>query len=334
MPDSSQPLRPKGVPIGQQEQPVPHTLAQPTPEHGVTIAPALPAEKSFLATWLFAWLLGFFAVDRFYLGKVGTGLIKLFTFAGFGVWYLVDLIIVLAGAQRDKQGRRLAGYDQRKKVAWIVTAACIVLGVIVSGVSGAASSGGSTTAGVDSVVEPADAAPVSETTDEEAVEPVAEPAKVSVPDVTGLTASVAIATLRAAGFDVPDAEDPDATVTATAPAKGGIAAEGSAVALTVEVKPKLTLAQQNAVGKAKSYVGYQAFSRSGLIGQLEYEGYSTEDATFAVDNIAADWSAQAGAKAKSYLDYQSFSRDGLYDQLVYEGFSEAEANAGLAAVGY
>jgi hypothetical protein len=158
--------------------------------------------------------------------------------------------------------------------------------------------------------------------------------KVIVPDVTGLTAAVAIATLRAAGFETENVDDPAATVTATTPSKGGIATEGSTVTLTIEVKPKLTLPQQNAVGKAQSYLKYQAFSRSGLIQQLEYEGYSTEDATFATDFIATDWNTQAAAKAKSYLEYQSFSRDGLYDQLIYEGFSDAEANAGLAAVGY
>ena len=335
MTDSSQTQRPTGVPIGQQEQSVPFTVPQPPHKPGTPYAPVIPSEKSFLATWLFAWLLGFFAVDRFYLGKVGTGLIKLFTFSGLGVWWLVDIVLVLTGAQRDKQGRTLAGFDKHKKVAWIVTAAWLVLAVIVSSVSGAANSG-TPTATVSSDVEATDdAAAADDAEDVAVVEPVAvEPAQVAIPDVTGLTASAAIANLRAAGFETADAEDPDATVTATTPATGGTADKGSTVVLTVEVKPTLTLPQQNAIGKAESYLEYQAFSRSGLIAQLEFEGYSTEDATFGTDHIAADWSAQAGAKAKSYLEYQSFSRDGLYDQLIFEGFSDAEANAGLAAVGY
>jgi len=92
-------------------------------------------EKSFVATWLFAWLLGFLGADRFYLGKVGTAVLKLVTFAGFGVWWLVDLILVLAGAQRDKRGNRLAGFDAHRKAAWIVTGAVLALSLILAGVA-------------------------------------------------------------------------------------------------------------------------------------------------------------------------------------------------------
>ncbi|TFC88481.1 TM2 domain-containing protein [Cryobacterium sp. TmT2-59] len=92
-----------------------------------------PPPKSFVATWLFAWLLGFLAIDRFYLGKVGTGLLKLLTVGGFGLWWLIDLILVLAGAQRDKHGRPLAGYAET--VAWIVTAAGFVLSMLSSGLA-------------------------------------------------------------------------------------------------------------------------------------------------------------------------------------------------------
>ncbi|WP_307858273.1 TM2 domain-containing protein [Cellulomonas fulva] len=95
------------------------------------------SDKSFIATWLLSYFLGVFGVDRFYLGKVGTGLAKLFTFGGCGIWWLVDLILVLAGAQKDKYGRRLAGYDQHKKLAWIITAVLVVVGGISSTASNA-----------------------------------------------------------------------------------------------------------------------------------------------------------------------------------------------------
>ena len=87
--------------------------------------------------------------------------------------------------------------------------------------------------------------------------------------------------------------------------------------------------QRNARESAEAYLRFSAFSRTGLIEQLEYEGYSFEDASYAVDEANADWFEQAEKSAESYLDYSSFSRSGLLDQLLYEGFSEAEAAYGV-----
>lgn len=95
-----------------------------------------------------------------------------------------------------------------------------------------------------------------------------------------------------------------------------------------------TIGQKNALSQAKSYLTAMAFSYSGLIKQLEYEGYSLEDATYAVDNCRADWNEQAALKAKSYMNSMSFSRQGLIDQLIYEGFSAEQAEHGVSTVGY
>ena len=97
---------------------------------------------------------------------------------------------------------------------------------------------------------------------------------------------------------------------------------------------ELTMGQRNALAKAASYLSWTAFSYSGLIGQLEFEGFSTEDATFAADNCGADWNEQAAKKAESYLSWTSFSRDGLIDQLEFEGFTYDQAAYGASAVGY
>lgn len=94
------------------------------------------------------------------------------------------------------------------------------------------------------------------------------------------------------------------------------------------------MGELNALEKALSYLNYTSFSRSGLIDQLEYEGFSTEEATYGVDNCGADWNEQAAKKAQSYLDYSSFSRQGLIDQLVFEGFTQEQAEYGVSAVGY
>ncbi|NNH07154.1 TM2 domain-containing protein [Cellulomonas fimi] len=90
------------------------------------------SDKTFLVTWLLSLLVGGFGVDRFYLGKIGTGIAKLLTCGGCGVWWLVDLILVLTNSTKDKHGRRLAGYEQNKKVALIVSAVVVALSLVSS----------------------------------------------------------------------------------------------------------------------------------------------------------------------------------------------------------
>ena len=99
-------------------------------------------------------------------------------------------------------------------------------------------------------------------------------------------------------------------------------------------EPQLTLGQKNAIKTAESYLSFTAFSRKGLIGQLEFEGYSTEEATFAVDHVTVNWNEQCARVARSYLEFTAFSRQGLHDQLEYEGFTEEQIQYGLQAVGY
>lgn len=97
-------------------------------------------------------------------------------------------------------------------------------------------------------------------------------------------------------------------------------------------EPQATTSQRNALSMANDYLDYTAFSPSGLIEQLEYEGFSNEDATWAVDNCGADWTAQADRMAAQYMDYSSFSHSGLVDQLVFEGFTQEQAEHGADSV--
>jgi hypothetical protein len=92
-----------------------------------------------------------------------------------------------------------------------------------------------------------------------------------------------------------------------------------------------TVSQRNATSKAASYLRSSAFSRSGLIEQLIYEGFSLEDSTYGVDAQNADWNTQAVKKAASYLRTSAFSRSGLIAQLEYEDFSNSEAIHGVDA---
>lgn len=94
------------------------------------------------------------------------------------------------------------------------------------------------------------------------------------------------------------------------------------------------VAQANAQRMARSYIAYAAFSRTGLIEQLVFEGFSNSVSTKAVDSLRINWNKQAGKMAKSYLEYSAFSRQGLLDQLIFEGFTQNQALSGLRAVGY
>ncbi len=95
-----------------------------------------------------------------------------------------------------------------------------------------------------------------------------------------------------------------------------------------------TVAEQNAVKKAQSYLKFTSFSYSGLIDQLKFEGFTTSEATFGVNNCGADWNEQAVKKAESYLSYSSFSKKGLIEQLEFEGFTHAQAVYGVEQNGF
>ena len=89
-----------------------------------------------------------------------------------------------------------------------------------------------------------------------------------------------------------------------------------------------TSGQSNALKSAKNYLNVMAFSYTGLIEQLEYEGYTNAEAVYAVDNCGADWNQQALKSAKNYLNTMAFSYSGLIEQLEYEGFTNAQATYG------
>lgn len=97
--------------------------------------------------------------------------------------------------------------------------------------------------------------------------------------------------------------------------------------------PAETVSQMNARRKAADYLELMAFSRAGLIDQLQFEGFSESDATYGVDALKVDWNEQAAKKAAEYLGLMAFSRSGLIDQLVFEGFTRAEAEHGVSTTG-
>ena len=62
------------------------------------------SKKGFVATLLLCIFLGGLGVHRFYVGKIGTGIAMLLTFGGFGIWTLIDLIMIVIGSFKDKEG--------------------------------------------------------------------------------------------------------------------------------------------------------------------------------------------------------------------------------------
>ncbi len=65
------------------------------------------SERRILPTLLFCILLGIFGAHRFYVGRIATGVAQLLTLGGLGIWWLIDLIMLLTESFRDAEGRRL-----------------------------------------------------------------------------------------------------------------------------------------------------------------------------------------------------------------------------------
>lgn len=86
--------------------------------------------------------------------------------------------------------------------------------------------------------------------------------------------------------------------------------------------------ESNALSSAKDYLQLMSFSYNGLIDQLEYEGYTHAEATYAADNCGADWNEQAVIEAKNYIDLMPFSYTGLVEQLEYDQYTRAQAEYG------
>lgn len=60
--------------------------------------------KRRLPAFLLCLFFGMFGLHRFYVGKVGTGLLQLFTAGGLALWWLLDLLVILLGGFTDKEG--------------------------------------------------------------------------------------------------------------------------------------------------------------------------------------------------------------------------------------
>lgn len=66
------------------------------------------SEKRILPAFLLCFFLGMLGIHRFYVGKVGTGILQIFTLGGLGIWVFIDFIMIIIGSFTDKQGNKIA----------------------------------------------------------------------------------------------------------------------------------------------------------------------------------------------------------------------------------
>jgi TM2 domain-containing membrane protein YozV len=76
-------------------------------DQNVGIAPEGVSDKKFVPAVLLCFFLGSFGIHRFYLGKVGTGILMLITLGGLGIWTLIDFVRLVVGSMGDKYHRPL-----------------------------------------------------------------------------------------------------------------------------------------------------------------------------------------------------------------------------------
>ena len=77
----------------------------PQPSPAATLS---TSERRILPAFLLCFFLGVFGAHRFYAGKIGTGILELLTAGGLGIWWLVDIILIVTGSFRDKEGQKIS----------------------------------------------------------------------------------------------------------------------------------------------------------------------------------------------------------------------------------
>lgn len=65
------------------------------------------SEKNYIVMILLCFFLGSLGIHRFYVGKIGTGILMIITLGGLGIWALIDFIMIIIGKFKDKEGKEI-----------------------------------------------------------------------------------------------------------------------------------------------------------------------------------------------------------------------------------
>ena len=65
------------------------------------------SDKRILPVFLLFFFLSWLGIHRFYVGKIGTAILYIITLGGFGIWWIVDLILIVTGSFTDNNGQRI-----------------------------------------------------------------------------------------------------------------------------------------------------------------------------------------------------------------------------------
>ena len=70
--------------------------------------PGVFSNRDWLVALILSVTVGTLGIDRFYLGKIGTGFLKLILFGGLGIWTIIDIVLIAIKKLNDKEGMKLA----------------------------------------------------------------------------------------------------------------------------------------------------------------------------------------------------------------------------------
>ena len=233
-------------------------------------------QKDFLTAALLSLFLGVLGIDRFYLGYIGTGILKLVTFGGLGIWYLIDLILIYTGSLKSANKKPLANRTKNLKTAIIILAVYLALLILLGATSPSSTKSNTSTkqskqTTTSTTTTPAKPKPTATT-----------PANSTAPSTQAaptVTVSQKNAVNKAKEYLSTQAFSHDELIDQL------VFDKFSTTDATYGVDNSGGDWNAQAAAKAKEYMSTQSFSRQGLIDQLVFDKFTQDQATYGVNSV-------------------------------------------------